>query len=192
MGFVVVERSFDAPCDASALQAKEDAVAWCLQAHRVEFLFSFFSRDQRQMACLYEAPDAEAVRATQIKGDLPFDTIYSTLPLFEEPCGEQPPNFEVVVVQREFPPGTCTHEAARQMWQSGKGCGDLYRVTLRQSFVSTNGDRTLCYFAAPDADTTRLACDQTGQPYTRIWSASVMKPKAALPEVIRGADKRDD
>lgn len=77
---VVVERSFGAPVAIEDIQRKENASQWCLDAHQVRFVRTFFSRDHMRMLCLYSAPDTEAVLAAQRKADMPFDMAWS----FEE------------------------------------------------------------------------------------------------------------
>lgn len=74
---VVVERTFPEPVEFADVQAQEDAHAWCLEAHNVRFLCTYFSRDRTRMICVYEAPDAESVRQAQTKADMPFDRIWS-------------------------------------------------------------------------------------------------------------------
>ena len=69
---VVVERAFDAPTEVATVQAAEDAHAWCLEQHRVRFLRTYCAADRRRMLCLYDAPDAEAVRRAQQQAGLPF------------------------------------------------------------------------------------------------------------------------
>ena len=77
MSRIIVERHLaDAP-DFEAVQAMEDAVAWCLEEHRVKFIRSYFSGDKQTMVCEYEAPDAEAVRIVQRTGNLPFERIWA-------------------------------------------------------------------------------------------------------------------
>jgi hypothetical protein len=41
----------------------------------VKWLFSFLSADKRKTYCLYEAPDAEAIRAAARRANLPADVI---------------------------------------------------------------------------------------------------------------------
>jgi hypothetical protein len=74
---VVVERCFDEPVVLSDLQAVEDAAAWCLEAHHVQFLHTYFALDRLRMLCLYAAPDAEAVRRAQSTAQMPFDRAWS-------------------------------------------------------------------------------------------------------------------
>jgi len=77
MALVIVERSFEEPQVFDDLQAAESAVAWCLEQNSVTFLRSYFAVDRKRMICLYEAPDAEAVRRTQKEGGLSYTRIYS-------------------------------------------------------------------------------------------------------------------
>ena len=41
----------------------------------VKWIFSFLSADKRKTYCLYEAPDADAIRAAARRADLPADAI---------------------------------------------------------------------------------------------------------------------
>jgi hypothetical protein len=77
MEIVVVERRFDEPTSVERLQEQEDGAAWCLETHQVRPLRSYVSSDGKRMLCLYEAPDAEAVRAVQRTVQMPFEAIWS-------------------------------------------------------------------------------------------------------------------
>jgi hypothetical protein len=73
---VLVERRWDAPVDLDAIQSIEDEGAWCLETHAVRFVRTYFSRDQKRMICLYQAPDAEAVRMAQRDARMPVEAIW--------------------------------------------------------------------------------------------------------------------
>ena len=60
-----------------AAQAIEDAGAWCLETHRVKFARTFFSLDRTRMICLYQAPDAEAVRMAQRQAGMPMERVWA-------------------------------------------------------------------------------------------------------------------
>ncbi|MGN6183771.1 MAG: DUF4242 domain-containing protein [Thermoanaerobaculia bacterium] len=77
MELVVVERSFEEPVSYEEIQARENESAWCLDVHRVKFLHTYLSKDRKRMICLYEAPDAEAVRRANETGGLPFEKVYT-------------------------------------------------------------------------------------------------------------------
>jgi len=74
---VLVHRHFEEPVELADLQAIEDGNVHCLEAHRVRFMRTFFSSDQRHMACLYAAPDAESVRIAQRQATMPVDSVWA-------------------------------------------------------------------------------------------------------------------
>jgi hypothetical protein len=74
---VLVARRFDEPTTVEAMQAIEDAGAWCLEQRRVTFLRTFFSTDCRRMLCLYQAPDAESVRQAQREAGMPVERVWA-------------------------------------------------------------------------------------------------------------------
>jgi len=74
---VVVTRCWTGPVDLVDIQAIEDAGAWCLEAHDVKFVRTFFSHDRRRMACLYRAPDAESVRLAQVQAGMPVERVWA-------------------------------------------------------------------------------------------------------------------
>jgi hypothetical protein len=76
MSTVVVERSFPEPTAYEDLAARAARVAWCFEAYGVRLLGSYASGDGRRMVCVYDAPDAEAVRQVQRQAGAPYDRIW--------------------------------------------------------------------------------------------------------------------
>jgi len=60
---VVCERRIEPPIRVDDIPAMEAQAAWCLQQHRVSHVTSLLSLDGRLLLCVFEAPDAESVRA---------------------------------------------------------------------------------------------------------------------------------
>lgn len=77
MATVVVERSFETPIDFETLQEMEDRFSWCLEENGIRFVHTYFSLDRRRMTCIYDAPDAEAVRRVSDRAKMPYDRIWS-------------------------------------------------------------------------------------------------------------------
>lgn len=77
MEMVVVERSFDQPLEENAMSEASARAAWCREMYGVRFLRSYMSGDRKRFICVYEAPDAEAVRKVQATGGLPYDRVWS-------------------------------------------------------------------------------------------------------------------
>jgi len=74
---VVVTRCWDNAVELEDIQALEDAGAWCLEAHDVQFVRTFFAADRKRMDCLYRAPDAECVRRAQIQAGMPLARVWA-------------------------------------------------------------------------------------------------------------------
>ena len=69
----IIERNF-----AEQLQVSDDDKLHIKQindAEDVEWIFSFLSADKRKTYCLYEAPDADAIRRAAEKLNIPADVI---------------------------------------------------------------------------------------------------------------------
>jgi hypothetical protein len=73
MPLFLIERNF-----AEQLNATPDAAAAITQVNTdvgVEWLFSFLGADKRKTFCLYQAPNADAIREAARKLNIPADVI---------------------------------------------------------------------------------------------------------------------
>ena len=73
MALFVIERNF-----AEQLNLTSDAARLVAEINGdvgVHWLFSFLSADKRKTYCLYEAPNAEAIRESAVRANLPADVI---------------------------------------------------------------------------------------------------------------------
>lgn len=77
MELVLVERTFPEPLDVKALEQTSENGRWCMELHRVRGIRSYMSADRRRMICVFEAPDAEAVRKANLTAGLPFDRVWT-------------------------------------------------------------------------------------------------------------------
>ena len=182
---VLVERSFATPVAFAAIQALEDAGAWCLQMHRVTFLKTLFSTDRRRMICLYAAPDAESVRRAQEQARLPFDSAWPCRqidPFAESPRSPVAAESSVhVAVERVFPSPLSAADVVAAA-RAGVWCLDQHRTDYLESHLSLDGRRLVCLFRAPDAESVRHANLQLGLPNERIWPATLhVAPPPAMP-----------
>lgn len=172
---VAVERSFAEPVSFEAIQETEDRAGSCLQAYGVRFLRSYFSRDQKRMICLYEAPDAESVRLAQEKAGLPFERAWAARALRYD--GPEPQGDAVVVeriLARPVDEAGLRESVARGGW-----CLEQYGCRIVWSYLSPDSRRCLCVFAAPDAETVRQIQHRMDMPYERAWPATLHEPAPA-------------
>lgn len=170
MSLVVVERSFSEPQIFSELQAVENAHGWCLEMHGVTFDRSYFSLDRTRMICLYQAPDAEAVRRAQRQAGLPVDRAWAALELNVSEV--ESPRSSLIVVERSFSEPVAPEEMIERE-RRGAWCLEQHRVVRVGAVISTDHRRTVCVFAAPDAEAVRDANRMAQLPFDRAWPATV-------------------
>ena len=84
MTTLIVERTFDEPLTDESLAAVMERMGPCLEEYGVTWVRSYFSDDRRRMICHYEAPDAEAVRASNRAAEALFDHVWSADILSED------------------------------------------------------------------------------------------------------------
>jgi len=165
---VLVERSFPQPVAFEDVRARG---ASCLEAHRVRFLRSYFSRDRRRMVCLYEAPDAESVRFAQEKAGVPYETAW-TARVVEHADGL---DGDAIVVERTLPQPV-DEDAIRAAAARGAWCLDPRGCRSISSYLSGDGRRVVCVYTGPDAESVRQAQKQVGMPFDVAWPAAVIRP----------------
>lgn len=176
MSTVVVERSFDQAVAFEDIQAIEDRGAWCLEAHGVRFLTTYFSRDRRRMICLYDAPDAEAVRLAQTKAGVPFADAWPA-GIVAHAAG--PSEREPIVVERTFDE-PMDAVGLREAAAGAAWCLQAWGAQLELSYLSPDGHRCICVFTAPDAEAVRQAHKLSGLPFEAAWAATRHEPPPAL------------
>ena len=68
-----------------------------------------------------------------------------------------------------------------EMLQHAGGCFDLHRVTWYRSFLAADGDRMLCWYQSPDAESVRMAMRDLGSDLSLVWPGQVSGPTVAPP-----------
>jgi hypothetical protein len=175
MTLVVVERSFEEPADVSGLVEQEERASWCFDEQDVKFLYSYVARTRKHMACIYEAPDAEAVRTTQRTAKAPYDRIWAAVRVDAEPIDELPEGYTRVVVQRELP-FVATVEMVRELSKGGRDCIERRKGAPVESLLSRDGRRMVCSYVAPDTESVREANKEADLPVLRAWPATILDP----------------
>jgi hypothetical protein len=167
---VLLERTFDPPLTPAEVlaMASTDALR-CFALHEVGWRMSFLSLCGRQMVCWFSGPDAESVRialrhaGADIRRLWP-GTVHDAPGLDARAC-----NDANVLVERSFQRPTSLDEI-QALEDAGAGCLQTHRVRFARTFASLDGQRMLCLYQAPDAESVRLAQRQAGVPLDRAWS----------------------
>lgn len=76
MAHLICEQTFDSPLNAEGHDRAAQVLGPCLEAHGAVWQRSYLSADGRKMFCHFEAPDAEAVRASYRNANLPFERVW--------------------------------------------------------------------------------------------------------------------
>lgn len=170
MALIVVERTFDEAQKLTDVQTRLRAVAFCFSTYRVKFLQTFFALDGKRMLCLYEAPDAEAVRSVQRTAGLPIGRVWGATATWTERA-EAPEGSMVAVLQRALPPGM-SEEQARQLEADPTGCAGRAPAEPIGTFVSRDVGRMCTAFYSPDLESISALNRENGLPLESVWAAS--------------------
>jgi hypothetical protein len=171
MEHVVAERVFDDPMTPDRLHALAGEDTWCLEQNRVKPVRTYLSGDGHKMVCLFEAPDAEAVRRVNQQAQVPAVRVWTASihgPAADAWDGTSP----LVLVERSFAEPVRFEELVTRE-EGGAWCLEANRVRPLRSYVSSNRQRMICLYAAPDAESVRRAQKQIGMPVDEVWSATV-------------------
>ena len=72
----------------------------------------------------------------------------------------------------------------RNMATEAGGCFNIHRVTWQQSFLASDGNRIMCWYRAPDAESARMALRQLGSDMTAVWAGSVLPTASETPATV--------
>lgn len=170
MSLVLVERRFPQPVGLEEIHAREQQAAWCFEAHQVRPVMAYLSTDRTRMACLFDAPDAEAVRRSQDKAGLPYEAAWAARPILHEDADTPA---EVIVVVRTLPEPV-DEAGAREAAARGAWCLEQRGCRSLRSFLAAGGRRMVCVYAGPDAESVREAQKRVGLPFDEAWPAGVV------------------
>lgn len=177
MAVVVVERAFAVPLDEAGVARVLAAGAGCSELYEVTARFHLLARDGSRLACVFEAPDAEAVR--NVTRAAAFSRPLHLWAATVHPGqGDDPvslpaaadPRYGLAVVERSFAEPVAFDDV-QAMEEAGHACFEMRDVTFIRSLFATGRQRMLCLYAAPDAETVREANRLAGLPFDRVWAA---------------------
>jgi hypothetical protein len=171
---VIVERRWPGPLTDAALGAMFDAAVGCLATHRVAWRESLLSADGRDLVCHFSAPDAESVRvALRQAGSPPADAWAATV--HDAPGADAATRVQAnVLVSRRFAVPTSLADV-QALEDAGAGCLQTHRVCFVATFVSNDLRRMLCLYAAPDAESVRIAQREAGMPVEHVRPVRLLR-----------------
>ena len=129
--------------------------------------------------CLFDAPDAEAVRSTIRTGGLRppqhlwAATIHPALPNGGQPSGAEAASRSLAVVERCLAAPT-PFDDVQAIEDAGRACFDQHDVKPLTSYFALDRRRMLCLYEAPDTQSVRSANRRAGMPFDIAWHAAVI------------------
>jgi hypothetical protein len=84
MPHVIVEYSFDPPITEEEFDRMAEQLDPCLEGRDVQWVQSFLSLDRKRRICIFEAPDAEAVREAYRSAKVGFERAWAAEAIADE------------------------------------------------------------------------------------------------------------
>lgn len=181
MARVIVENQLEVPItyDQYARIIREDG-KWCFEQYRVDYHATYLSADGRRSVCVFDAPDAEALRLVGRSLGLSEGSVWSAE--FRRPGTVVPSHggtacaarvgLETIVVERRFDEPITVAEI-EAIPERANWCLETHRVRYLGSYIARHGRRMLCLYEAPDAEAVRLAQTKRNMPFERVWRAAL-------------------
>lgn len=179
MATAVMERQYPEPITIEELVGLDNNTKWCLSTHRCKALFHSLAADGKSSLCIFDVPDAEALRMAAKRMETPDqpaiwgatihyhpDNPLPDLPLMKD--GEA----AIAMVQRSFGKPE-VFEELQAMEDAKSSCLTLHNVRFIKSFFSLDRQRMACLYAAPDVEAIRKAVSMTGLPFDRVMRAAL-------------------
>ena len=175
MSLVLVERAFESPQIFAELQAREDAVGWCLEQYDVAFRRTYFGVDGLRAVCLFNAPDAESVRATQRRAGVPMQRAYpievsgSAEPLLTEQDGHP----LIVELDHDEPVTVAGLDA---LWAARAARLASQGARLHGCYLARGGRRSVALLTAASTEGSGTLAHEVDLPGARVWPAILHLP----------------
>ena len=181
MSAVIIEHEFSKPLMADNVLSLAEAMHSCFEIYRVRPRRHYFARDGMRCACVFDAPDAEAMRNVFRTAPAPAPKRIWAATIHCGPGGDDAAQSPVLqnsanvlaLVERSFP-APVVFDDVQAMEDAGAGCLNLHRVRFLRSYFSTNSKLMICLYEAPDVEAVRTANRQVGLPFDQIWGAQIL------------------
>jgi len=171
MARIVVERVFPDPVDIAALKIAARDPDGCLARHQALYLYGYLAPDRQRMICFFEAADAESVRIANRQTGMPFERAYTATvhePPTVSPAAGDAVGSADVLVERSFP-APVSFADVQALEDKGAWCLDEHRVTFVRTYFSSDRQRMLCRYRAPDAESVRFVNRRLSLPFDTAW-----------------------
>jgi hypothetical protein len=170
---VVMERVYHDPISLGDVRTMTESGAWCLETNRVRHRHSYLAADGGRLTCVFDAPDAEALRRAARQLGIDAVRIWSgTLHVAVADPSAALQDRVLVLVERSFSDPVVLDEL-QAIEDAAAWCLDTHRVKFLHTYFSADHRRLVCVYAAPDVEAVRETQSTAAMPFDRVWAADV-------------------
>jgi Protein of unknown function (DUF4242) len=172
---MMISPSLPAPMTYDNWMKATESLDGCMEARSIQWLYSLVSVQGDRSLCVYQVPDAEALREAYHEAGMPFQQIW-TADLW---VAKEPQSFSegatLIVAESNFdsPMTKTRYEAASHQ---AKGCLDELNVESAFSIMALDGMHSVCLYLASSAEQVRSLYRKVGMPFECVWKASLIQP----------------
>jgi hypothetical protein len=174
MSEIMLVRRFGEPIGVDYLHQAMEVLAWCRKLYGVSPGIHFLAMDGRESACIFEAPDAEAVRNVIRAGGRSEPEAVWACTVHPGPDDDGvSPAFErdligaLIVVERLFERPSKPDELQADALSTDDAAG----VRYVRSYLSNDRRRAISLYSARDLELVREAYRLAGLKFERMWAA---------------------
>src|SRR5262245_36309890 len=161
---VFLERDFDPPFTPNGVNRLMGKYGWCFDLYKVDWQASYLATDGAHMLCWFKSPDAEAARNAVRKSGGDVRRLWIGDMHEARDASALVAN---VAVERSFTePGVVADLQAQE--DAHASCLGAHQVRFVRTFAARDRKRMICLYAAPDAESVRLAQRTAGMPVTTV------------------------
>lgn len=180
MSVVIIEQEFSAPLTAQNILNPSDQTLSCMEIYGARARRHYFSHTGLNCVCVFEAPDAEAIRsAFRLAGPYtPKDIWAASIHVGDGTDPDRPPvlrnpDFVIALVERSFA-DPADYAQVRAAEETGACSKDLRGVRFLRSYLSSSRKRMVCLYEAPDVEAVRTVNRHAGLPFERAWAVEIL------------------
>ncbi|TDG15392.1 DUF4242 domain-containing protein [Seongchinamella unica] len=171
MDEIVLQRTFPQPLGETGFYALARETMDCLDLYRAQWQESFLAEQGNRLVCRFQAPDTESLRQLSRDDGARQKSVWAAT-VHEAGVDE----LARVIVERSFDEPVAIEDLqARE--DAAAGCLQLHRVRFIRSLFSRDRQSMVCLYAAPDAESVRLAQQQAKMPFQSIWACRHYTPE---------------
>jgi len=175
-----LERIFEPNIDEAAVLKMSVQASDCFGMHQVAWRGSLLSSGGNKMLCCFQAPDMESARIAMRQSEVDTRVFWHGTVHDAPGIGQEDLRAANVLVERSFDVATPLQQI-QEIEDAGIHCLEARNVRFIRTFYSTDRQRMVCLYEAPDAESVRQAQREAGVPFVEAWSFRALGPWAEGP-----------